>query len=103
MKAFFFNALIMIFLIIFTNEDFCPEGQISISSLGKCKNITELLENEDLTLKTENLLYLASNNEGKIEKNGYKLEIFKLSDSKLQSHNIGKSKLYIPNSCLEEM
>ena len=105
MKEFFhvFNILILIFFISYTKEDVCSEGQISISALGKCKNITELLENEDLTLKTENLLYLASNNEGKIEKNGYKLEIFKLSDPKLQSHNIGKSKLYIPNSCLEEM
>ena len=105
MKEFFhvFNILILIFFISYTKEDVCSEGQISISALGKCKNITELLENEDITLKTENLLYLASNNEGKIEKNGYKLEIFKLSDPKLQSHNIGKSKLYIPNSCLEEM
>jgi len=105
MKEFFhvFNVLLLIYLISFTKEDVCPEGQISISALGKCKNITELLDNEDLTLKTENLLYLASNNEGKIEKNGYKLEIFKLSDSKLQSQNMGKSKLYIPNSCLEEM
>ena len=70
MKEFFhvFNILILIFFISYTKEDVCSEGQISISALGKCKNITELLENEDLTLKTENLLYLASNNEGKIEK-----------------------------------
>ena len=58
MKEFFhvFNTLILIYLISFTNEDVCPEGQISISALGKCKNITELLDNEALTLKTENLL-----------------------------------------------
>ena len=70
MKEFFhfFNILILIFFISYTKEDVCSEGQICISALGKCKNITELLENEDLTLKTENLLYLASNNEGKIEK-----------------------------------
>ena len=44
-----------------------------------------------------------SNNERIIEKNGYKLEIFKLNDTKLQSHNKRKSKLYIPNSCIEKM
>ena len=97
------NILILIFFISFSKEDICPQGEISVSALGKCKTIQEFLENENLNLKTENLLYLASNNQGKIEKNGYKLEIFKLNDTKLQSHNKRKSKLYFPKSCLENM
>jgi hypothetical protein len=54
-------------------------------------------------LKTENLLYLASTDERRIEKKGFELDILKLNDSKLHSHNMRKSKLYIPNSCIEEM
>ena len=105
MKVLFhaFNIFILIFFVSFTKEDVCPEGEINISELGQCKNIIDFLENENLNLDTQNLLYLASSNEGKIEKDGYKLEIFKLNDAKLQSHNMIKSKLYFPNSCLEKM
>ena len=88
MKVYFY-LLAFILLLQFiskTNEDLCPTGKISISPLGKCKSITEFLEDESLTIKTENLMYLASNNEGKIEKDNYILEIFKLNDTKLQSH-----------------
>ena len=92
-----------LYSIILTKEDIYGEGLISISALGKCKRIKDLLEDENLTLKTQNLLYLASNNEGKIEKDGYKLEIFKLNDPKLQSHKMRKSKLYIPISCMKKM
>ena len=46
---------------------------------------------------------MASNNQGKIEKNNYTLEIYKLNDERLQSRNIKKSKLYIPESCMEAM
>ena len=105
MKVYFY-LLAFILLIQFiskTNEDLCPTGKISISPLGKCKSITEFLEDESLTIKTENLMYLASNNEGKIEKDNYILEIFKLNDTKLQSHKMRKSKLYIPDSCLDQM
>ena len=72
------------------------------AGLKKCIPIDDFLQKETLQLQTKNLLYL-SNNEKIIEKNGYKLEIFKLNDTKLQSHNKRKSKLYIPNSCLEKM
>ena len=105
MKVYFY-LLAFILLLQFiskTNEDLCPTGKISISPLGKCKSITEFLEDESLTIKTENLMYLASNNEGKIEKDNYILEIFKLNDTKLQSHKMRKSKLYIPDSCLDQM
>ena len=98
-----FDVILFVYFISFTKEDICPDGEISISALGKCKTFDEFLVDEDLTIKSENLLYLASNNEGKIEKNDYKLEIYKLSDPKLQSHNMRKSKLYIPNSCLDKM
>ena len=97
------DIILILYLLSLTKEDICGEGEISISGLGKCKNITDILQNRDLNLKNKNLLYLASNNEGKIEKNGYKLEIYKLNDPKLQSHNMRKSKLYIPNTCLNEM
>ena len=105
MNKFFCFFLTFIFLnfLALVNGDICGEGKISISGLGKCKPIIDILQNRDLTLKKDNLLYLASNNEGKIEKDGYKLEIYKLTDEKLQSHNMRKSKLYIPNSCLEQM
>ena len=105
MKIFFPKLAIFLVLysITITKEDLCGQGQISVSALGRCLPITDLLSKEDLILKTENFLYLASNNEGKIQKNGYKLEIYKLNDPKLQSHNMRKSKLYIPNSCLKKM
>ena len=98
-----FIIFLFAYFITKTKEDLCPEDQISISALGKCKKIEDILEGRDLLLKSENLFYLATNDEGKIDKNGYKLEIFKLNDTKLQSHNMKKSKLYIPNSCMEEM
>ena len=102
----FFNLITYILLLYFfelTKEDICPEEYISISGLGKCKKIIDISEDKNLVIKTENLFYLASNNEGKIEKNGYKLDIYKLNDTKLQSHNMKKSKLYIPNSCMKKM
>ena len=98
-----FNAFIVLYLIALAKGEICGEGMISVSGLGKCKSIIDILQNRDLKLKKQNLLYLASNNDGKIEKDGYKLEIYKLNDEKLQSHNMRKSKLYIPNSCLEQM
>ena len=85
-------------------EDTCPDNQISINALGNdCKNIEDIIEKSDLEFDLDNLLYLASNNQGKIEKNNYTLEIYKLNDERLQSRNIKKSKLYIPESCMEAM
>ena len=106
MKIFFF---IFCFLILFfcliasAKQDLCNEDQIIISNSEKCEKIIDILEFQNLTLEDDNLLYLALNNNGKIEKNGYKLEIFALNDIKLQSQNITESKLYISNSCLEKM
>ena len=85
-----------------TEPELCP-GEISISPLGKCETIDDFLNKEDLIIRTENLLYLASNNDGKIETNNYKFHIIKLNDAKLQSHKMKKSKLYIPDSCLKHM
>ena len=102
----FLNLLAVFILINFvtvTKEELCGDDKISISPLGKCETISDFLEKEDLTIKTENLIFLASNEEGKIEKGDYKFEIYKLNDTKLQSHNMRKSKIYIPNSCLEKM
>jgi len=85
-------------------EDTCPDNQISINALGNdCKNIEDIIEKSDLEFDLDNLLYLASNNQGKIEKNNYTLEIYKLNDERLQSRNTKKSKLYIPESCMEAM
>ena len=97
------NIFFVLNFIILTNEDICPEEYISISGLGKCQKIKDILEDKKLLLKTENLFYLATNDEGKIEKNGYKLDIYKLNDTKLNSHKMRKSKLYIPKSCMEKM
>ena len=111
MKVFlnFFTSIILINFVTVTKEDPCSGDVINISPLGKCKSLSDFLGDETLTIKTENLMYLASKDEGKIEiKNladeiDYKLEIYKLNDSKLQSHNMRKSKLYIPKSCLDQM
>ena len=104
MKKLFYILIYILVLNSFTlTKEECQSDEISISGLGKCKKISEILGNINLNLKTLNLLYLASNDDGKIDKSGYKLEIYKLSDSKLQSHMMSKSKLYIPNSCLEKM
>jgi len=85
-------------------EDTCPENQISINALGNdCKSIEDIIEKSDLEFDLDNLLYLASNNQGKIEKSNYTLEIYKLNDERLQSLNIKKSKLYIPESCMKAM
>ena len=100
------NIILILFFFTLTKEDTfdpCPSGYISVSALGKCISIVDLLNSETFELKTQNLLYLASNNEGKINKDNYKLEIYKLNDTKLQSHNMKKSKLYIPNTCLNQM
>lgn len=102
----FYNTLTLILIlhsIKITLEDICPDNKINIAALIKCETIEDVLLNESLPLKTENLLYLASNDERRIDKNGYLLEIFKLNDTKLLSHDMKKSKLYIPNSCLEAM
>ena len=101
-----FNSFVAILLLnsfTFSKADTCSNDEISTSPLGKCKKIVDFLDDENLIIKTENLIYLASNNEGKIEKNNYKLEIIKLNDTRLQSHNMRKSKLYIPDSCFEQM
>ena len=100
---YFLKTFLLLNILIITKEDICPENQISISGLGQCMNITDILENKDLKLKSENLFYLATNKEGKIQKNGFKINVYKLNDTKLQSHNMRKSKLYIPNSCFEKM
>ena len=97
------NTFLLLYFITKTKGDICPEEYISISGLGKCTKIIDILGNKDLVLKKENLFYLSSNNEGKIEKSGYKLNIYKLNDTKLMSHNMKKSKLYIPKSCMEKM
>ena len=99
LKIFLFLALMAI-----SKEDLCPDHQINIDALGSsCVEINDLLEKEDLSFNWENLLYLATNNKGIIEKNNYILEIIKLNDDKLQSQNIKKSKLYIPATCIKAM
>ena len=98
------KILLFLALIAISKEDLCPDHQINIDALGSsCVDINDLLEKEDLSFNWENLLYLATNNKGIIEKNNYILEIIKLNDDKLQSQNIKKSKLYIPATCIKAM
>ena len=93
----YFNLIIFLYFFTFTKET------IIISPLGKSESIQNFLSNDSLTIKTENLFFLAANNQGKIAINNYVLDIYKLNDTKLQSHKMRKSKLYIPNSCMEQM
>ena len=98
------NFILLFFFISNSKEDICKEkGEINISPLGKCRNLVNILKGKDLSMKMENLFYLAAHNGGKIEKHGYKLDIYKLNDTRLQSHKMRKSKLYIPDSCLDKM
>lgn len=104
MKESLKSLKIILFLYFFINskENSCQENQISLSALGRiCKDIDDFLEKEDLEIETENLLYLASNDEGKINKNNYTLEIFKLSDERLQSYDKKRSKIYLSTKCLK--
>ena len=100
---FLIKNILLLYFIYYTKEDNCPDEEINISPLVKCKKIKDILEGRDLSMKEENLFYLSSNNNGKFEKNGYKFDIYKLNDTKLQSHIIRKSKLYIPNTCIEKI
>ena len=99
-----FTLILFLTFITISKEDLCPDYKISIKALGtSCETIDDILENPELFLDNDNLLYLASIDNGKIEKNNYTLEIFKLNDDKLQSQNIKKSNLYIPKTCIEAM
>ena len=98
-----FTSILFLSFISLTKEDTCEPDEMSISALGKCHSIEDFLSNKDLKLTDNNLLYLASDRQGKRIIGGYKLEIYKLSDPKLQSHNMRKSKLYIPTSCMNKM
>ena len=105
MKDILYSFKIILFLafIIISKED-CGFNEISITALGSgCQSINDILEKSDLILNSLNLLYLASIDQGIIEKDDYKLEILKLNDDKLQSQNIQKSHLYISDSCIETM
>ena len=99
-----FKIILFLAFIIISKEQTCAGDEISITALGGgCVTIQNFLEKKDLSIVSENLLYLASNNQGIIEKNDYKIKILKLNDEKLQSQNIQKSNLYIPKSCIEAM
>ena len=97
------NVILLLYFISKTLEDNCLDDEIRMSPLGDCTKIKEILKGTIIPQKTENLFYLAANNQGKINQSKYKLDIYKLNDTRLQSHNARKSKLYIPNSCLEKM
>ena len=106
MKSKLIALKILLFLTLFTvsKQALCSTGEINLDALGnKCVPIEDFLEKENLSIETEDLLYLASNNGGIIEKDNYILEISKLSDEKLQTFNIQKSKLYISSTCLQAM
>ena len=106
MKSILKALKILLFLTLFTasKQDLCSTGKINLDALGdKCVPIEDFLEKEDLSIEAQDLLYLASNNGGIIDKDNYLLEISKLSDEKLQTFNIQKSKLYISGTCLKVM
>ena len=104
MKKFYIilNIFFELSLITIIKGDSCLDDQISIST-SECLSINDFLDDGDLTINTNNLHYLANNRDGKISKNGYKLEIYNLNDNGLQSHDLKISKLYIPNTCIQKM
>ena len=104
MKKFYIilNIFFELSLITIIKGDSCLDDQISIST-SECLSINDFLDDGDLTINTNNLHYLANNRDGKISKNGYKLEIYNLNDNRLQSHDLKISKLYIPNTCIQKM
>ena len=98
------RILLFVILITVSKQDLCPTNEINLDPLGnRCVAIEDFLEKDDLVIESNNLLYLATNNGGIINKNNYMLEIFKLSDEKLQSFNLKKSRIYISDTCLEAM
>ena len=98
------QLLLFVTLITVSKQDLCPTNEINIDPLGNiCVAIEDFLEKEDLAIEPDNLLYLATNDGGIINKDNYELQIFKLSDEKLQSFNLKKSRIYISDICLETM
>ena len=77
MKTCFYIFLTILFLsfISLTKEEDCGTDEMSISALGKCHSIEDFLSNKDLKLTDNNLLYLASDRQGKRIIGGYKLEL----------------------------
>ena len=67
-SVFRFNIILLLYFISNTKEDICPEEEINISPLGKCRNISDILGGRNISIKEENLFYLAANNGGKIKK-----------------------------------
>ena len=66
--VFRFNIILLLYFISNTKEDICQEEEINISPLGKCRNISDILEGRNISIKEENLFYLAANNGRKNEK-----------------------------------
>ena len=94
------SIIILLAFNVISKEE-CANDEIYIDALQtECMKIEDFLEKESPE-KNINLGYLAS--KGIIEKRDFILEIYKLNDEKLQSHNKAKSKLYIPTYCLEAM
>ena len=94
--------IILLFIFCIKSKESCLDDEINLGPLGnRCIKIDALLENEAISIELQDLQYLA--NLGKIEKKNYTLEIFNLDDAKIQSKNIKKSKIYIPNLCMAEM
>ena len=97
LKIILFLGYISLSLEACTNED-----EISINALDNdCKKITEVIGNKDLPLTLDNLFVLAGR--GSINTGGYELKFYRLDDDDLQSHNIRKSNLYIPKTCMDAM
>ena len=82
-----FTVFLILSLFILSKEE-CSAGEIGISS-SSCESIDNILEKKELELGAINLIYLANTNEGKIEKDNYKLEILNLYKFKIL--NIAKS------------
>ena len=93
------NLILFLGFILFSKENTCSDDEINVS-LFQCEKIDDILYSNSLNLDSLKLSYLSSN-PGIIEKNGYKLEIFKLNNENLQE--LTKLKLYIPEACMNKM
>ena len=61
-----FATILLLSSFTFSKADSCSSDEISISPLGKCKKIVDFLEDQDLTIKTENVILKPINHqEGK--------------------------------------
>ena len=94
--------IFLFFALIGLSFEDCAANEIDINPIGgNCKAIVDVIGEENLEIDLDLLQYLASIKI--IQKNNYKLKFYNLNDDDLQSRNLAKSNLYIPQKCMDAM